>query len=540
MIAQDPFTQSHAELLDGTYDVIDRVALNGYFVLGQSPGGFRTWWRRLFGHDEELDNAHLMRMAGRFSRRVRGWARANRIPLIDVRASERKCDLAKELRPAEDQPGIYTVLVGRAPAPVWDVVRHGSSPHLRRKLPWVNHYSFYIYDKEWGHLVIKISGHPPFAAQIVLNGHEWVACAARKQRLNFVKQDNCFVEISNGPALSRIAETLRSPGAIGRLRGVCDRWIYSCLCFGLTFEEQQQSQFRYSYSVYQIEYSRNLLFQRGARMDQLFQGVIDRNRACLQLKTVKTIFGFKHRPHYRNRIPRREIVVERPVYDLTIFKLHFGRLTLKMYTKGERVLRIEAIAHNTADLRCGKLLEKFPSIAEQLRLMLERFLDKLQAIDLGCIGPSTLDQLPQPGELGGRRVAGIHLHQRRIRAVFEAVLKLAPQPRGFTTSELAGAVSQILAQSYTPRQAAYDLRKLRGKSLVHRPDRSHRFQATPEGLRVISGVIVVLDKVLKPVLAGEGTPRRGRPPHRVTEIDRQYQLVRAEFRHLLEMTRLAA
>jgi hypothetical protein len=34
-----------------------------------------------------------------------------------------------------------------------------------------------------------------------------------------------------------------------------------------------------------------------------------------------------------------------------VFKLHFGRLTGKAYTKGGRVLRFDAIAHNTAELR---------------------------------------------------------------------------------------------------------------------------------------------------------------------------------------------
>lgn len=37
------------------------------------------------------------------------------------------------------------------------------------------------------------------------------------------------------------------------------------------------------------------------------------------------------------------MTVEKPTYDLTIFRLHFGKLTLKIYTKGERVLRIEAV-----------------------------------------------------------------------------------------------------------------------------------------------------------------------------------------------------
>jgi hypothetical protein len=30
----------------------------------------------------------------------------------------------------------------------------------------VNHYSFHIMDPDWGHMVIKMSGHPPFGAQV--------------------------------------------------------------------------------------------------------------------------------------------------------------------------------------------------------------------------------------------------------------------------------------------------------------------------------------------------------------------------------------
>jgi hypothetical protein len=34
-------------------------------------------------------------------------------------------------------------------------------------------------------ITIKISGHPPFPAQIMLNGHEYVACQARKAGITF-------------------------------------------------------------------------------------------------------------------------------------------------------------------------------------------------------------------------------------------------------------------------------------------------------------------------------------------------------------------
>jgi hypothetical protein len=74
--------------------------------------------------------------------------------------------------------------------------------HIEKKkpMPYVNHYSFHILDAEWGHITIKISGHPPFPAQIMLNGHEYVAKqrkgSSRGQRLNM---DNLARLLAFGP-----------------------------------------------------------------------------------------------------------------------------------------------------------------------------------------------------------------------------------------------------------------------------------------------------------------------------------------------------
>ena len=64
--------------------------LNAYYPLGHNPGGFRTWWRRLHGDDEQLNNAHPMRMAGRFARRVRASATAHGIPVIDCKRGDKQ------------------------------------------------------------------------------------------------------------------------------------------------------------------------------------------------------------------------------------------------------------------------------------------------------------------------------------------------------------------------------------------------------------------------------------------------------------------
>jgi hypothetical protein len=544
MIADDPFSQYYAEFLDETYDVVDRIVLNAYFPMGTGPGGFRVWWRALHdGSEEQLDNVHLLRLAGRFARRVRGWARKHQIPVVCCKAAERKHEVAHRYLPKDQRfEGIFAVLVARAPAPVWEVLPRSERGglHIRRKnpMPWVNHYYFHILDAEWGHLTIRMCGQPPFSAKVMLNGHEYVACRARKAGIAFVKEGNCFTSSASG--LTQIAETLRTRAAVGRLRQACERWIYRCVCFGLSFDEQKKTNFRYSYSVYQLEYSRNLLFTRGRQMDQVFDGVVDRTRAPLDIKTLKTIFGYKHRPFSKKRTPRFEVVIERPAYNLTVFKVHFGKITLKMYTKGERVLRIEAIVHNTGALRCGRILERFGDIVRALKSMLERFLRALRCVDVCAIADDTLDELPMAGQVGSTRVGGVDINQPRIRAVLRAVIALSLFPDGFTSAQLAQCVSAILGDSYSPRQAAYDLKKLRSKNLVHFARRRPYYEPSSEGLRTVTALLVLRDKVIKPILTGASRPQAGRRPNQRAAIDEHYERLQNDMRALFAEMRLAA
>ncbi|MCH7685676.1 MAG: hypothetical protein IH899_03170 [Planctomycetes bacterium] len=208
----DSFSVRYAELLDGGYDCVDRIVLNGYVPYLQSGGGFRCWWRSAFGNDDDLDNAHLMRWAGRFARRVRTAARQQNIPILEKSPSDRMHQIVAELRPSDaDFRGVFAISVHRAPNSVWDVVQYpaGGIP-LQRKQPWVNHWAFHILDPDWGHMTIKICPHPPFAVQVALNGHE----SAARQAIPFVKEANCFTDSSNLAGLEKIAETLRSTSAL--------------------------------------------------------------------------------------------------------------------------------------------------------------------------------------------------------------------------------------------------------------------------------------------------------------------------------------
>ena len=179
MNTPDDFSQYYAELLEGTYDCVDRIVLNAFFPMGQTGGGMRSWWRQLHGDDSQLNDKHLCEMAGTFARRLRAFCGKQGIPIIEARSGERKHELAAPHVPNDPTfHGLFLVITGNAPAPIWEV-KHNSAGQIteirhRKNWPYVKHYYFHIIDREWGHVTVRMCGYPPFGAQLILNGHEWV------------------------------------------------------------------------------------------------------------------------------------------------------------------------------------------------------------------------------------------------------------------------------------------------------------------------------------------------------------------------------
>ena len=548
----DSFTTHYDDMLTGSYDCVDRIVLNAYFPLGHNPAGFRYWWRKLNGNDDNLDDTHLIRMAGRFSRKLIAFAKSRDIPIIHCGADTRKHLLAEEyLAKNPGTKGLFIIIVAKAPVSLWEVkrfARGGMDIRKKRSKSFVNHYHFHIIDPEWGHITFKLSGHPPFPVQVMLNGHEYAECLLKKNELAFTKEGNCFTQIEQSSGLALVADALRLENAIGRLSQVCDRWLYSvCLCCALTLEEQERSGFRYQYSVYQIEYSRNLLFRRGLQMDQVFEGMLDRTRSRIDIARIKTILGLKHRPYSRRssrrKPPQFEVLLEKPVYGLTVFKVHFGRMTLKGYTKGERVLRFEVIVHNVRELKRGCVLERFTDIIAYLQAALETFLNSLDKIDRAFISDEEWENLPSPSQVGKSHVGGVDVNKSRMRAVMRSVLTLSLAPRGFSSSSIAAEVRRLTGlepEVYRASHAAYDLRKLRGKNLVHREGSSRRYNASPQGLQNMAATLALREDVMKPVLAGISRMEQASQVASTIPLDVCYANVRNGMKNLLAELGFAA
>ena len=246
----------------------------------------------------------------------------------------------------------------------------------------------------------------------------------------------------------------------------------------------------------------------------MFDAVVDRTRSRLDVPKIRTVFGAAQRPRRtRKHSSMIEAAIETPSYDLTVFKLHFGRLTGKAYTKGERVLRFEAIAHNTAELRCGRMIEKFPDIVTELAGIAERFATALDCVDTGFLGDGVLDQLPTGSTLGAGRVGGVDLNKPRMRDALKAVLALAPAPNGFTVAEFTAKVHAITGHITAPptpsARPPTTCARCAANSCSTNPHGPAATTSRTLAARTIAALLTLRDQVIAPILAAVRSPAHG-------------------------------
>jgi hypothetical protein len=226
-----------------------------------------------------------------------------------------------------------------------------------------------------------------------------------------------------------------------------------------------------------------------------------------------------------------------------VFPIHYGKLSLKIYSQGECVLRIEVMVHNAAETPFRRWLLDFPKTVAWMREVWERFWNTLHCVAACFIADETLERLPEPTVVGQTRVGGIDFNRPRIRLAIQALLALSASPNGFTAGEVATKVRDLGGlpeTAYGTRQAAYDIKKLRGKQILRKRTRSRRYQAIPEGLRAMAALVLLRDKVIKPLLASHCDLRRRPKLNNPTPIDERYNALQHGMRDLLTELGMAA
>jgi hypothetical protein len=89
-------------------------------------------------------------------------------------------------------------------------------------------------------------------------------------------------------------------------------------------------------------------------------------------------------------------------------------------------------------------------------------------------------------------------------------------------------------EGHTARQAAYDLRKLRGKHLIDKPGRARRYHVPRQAARTIAALLALRYHIIALILTGVRSPRMGRKPKNWTAVDNDDENLRVGMQTLFQ------
>jgi hypothetical protein len=69
---------------------------------------------------------------------------------------------------------------------------------------------------------------------------------------------------------------------------------------------------------------------------------------------------------------------------------------------------------------------------------------------------------------------------------------------------------------------------------------TRRYHPQPLGIRTLAALLILREKVIKPILAGAGRSQLGRPPKRIQPLDVHYENLQRELRRTFDTLGLAA
>jgi hypothetical protein len=481
------FIQLFTDFLALVYHCFDRIVIHGYLSGLSRPEQVVYFFRQVLGIPV-VSKEVLSQRTNDYRDWVEAYARNHRIPMEWAEKGTRKEDyVLPALRRMEKKNayGVYfifksmeqgrTFRISVPKFPTQDP-NHRILAHQRSRF---THYYFYIRDAVLGPIIVRMASFFPFHTTYWLNGHSFIEQELKRKQIGFRKNDNAFLAVDNVAELQAAADRL-SAEIIGKQ---LDYWTF---LLGPKFSKKERSQMNLSrfYAIAQIEYCRNFIFKCPFPIHKIFERSCELGLWRLTAHRISEIFGVRLNKRLRGKLAT---VIEQIEHGHHVFRAYWKNSFLKQYEKFSRFLRNELCSNNLCDFGLKKGLKHLDAVRKRFQIITDRFADcQAQWINVHVDFP-LLQRLALPVMVGSVRYPGVKIHDTRIIRLMEVLLHGSHTVGGGTAHQIHQAVVttfQLSPKTYGLNQLRYDLRKLKGHSLLERDGRRYAYRLTSKGVQV--------------------------------------------------------
>ena len=403
---------------------VDRIFLAGYVPRLQCDGQLVRFLNDRAGGTIPSP-AILGRIGRSYVEEINTFAKANDIPVVRFAKADVKEDVArKHMHKAEreDRSGIVMLGVAQEKAWAWRGWRdggHDAHPHFEfaRQAVFVNHFYWYIFDREWGPSFVKTNAYAPYPIWIYLNGHEWAKRQAAREGIEYLPLDNGFRACDQPERLAEICDSLSEQDIFA----FCDRSMRQ-LPSPFTAAERGR------YSVRQLELSDTRVFDRPQAGRSWFEQTIRDQLDLGRPDMVQIVFGRKITKRTPGRFQTK--VITKGVEP--VIQAHYKGSKFKQYFKEGRALRTETTVNDPYDFAINRTLtaetwQQLRSIGDHIN---DRLLDAQLQASSCAPDPTTLTRLVSPSIEDGLPAPALHFGDPRGDGATRVPVLLSAPVRG--------------------------------------------------------------------------------------------------------------
>ncbi|MFM9966431.1 MAG: hypothetical protein ACKV2Q_35085 [Planctomycetaceae bacterium] len=376
------------------------------------------------------------------------------------------------------------------------------------------HWYVYFLDAVLGLCHVRIQSWLPFTVHVCVNGRERLCRELTKQGIGFERRDNCLARVADVAAAQQILDSQPWDVWSTRLNDLVRRACPALLelpSFGGRPHE-------YYWSADETEWATDVMFRSEKQLAELYPSLITHAMSTFSSRDVMRFLG-------KVRIPRSgvdvrfngEVVTKHLVRPEGVcIKHRLNRNTLKMYDKQGSVLRVETTINDTSDFGVHRASEQDPSGPKKWRKLRKgvadlprraaisqaanaRYLAAQAAVDNQTPLGTVADKLAQPVITKKSRSRGLTPLTGIDSQLITIFLRGEFALNGFRNRDIRDLLFAISHSAAThdadevtlaerrrqSGQVTRLLRLFRAHGLIQKIPRTHRYQLTAKGRRIL-------------------------------------------------------
>jgi hypothetical protein len=497
------FIEKHQAKIKGTLSCFDRLIFKGYLPMShpESMENFMCQQGLLLKDFKPF----VTRCSERLKEHAKGVAEKAGRPYIYFNHPIRKDEFVQKLAEKDNiTEGLICVMAFVEQCQSFKLAYGKGKPRIVAAKPKCLCLYFYLIDREFGLMHVRIQTWFPFVVQVYINGHEWLARKMEKHGIAFQREGNAFLDLDDPCRAQRFADKMvrkdwpRILDALARKVNPHMRDLLDSL--------------EYYWVIDQAEFATDILFKNRPSLKLLYEKLLRHATVCFSAEDVLTFLGRKLHGNFKGEI----LSDTKKRWPGARIKHRMKTNGIKMYDKLGSVLRIETVINRPYEfrvLRMGKrqgenVLGWYPMAkrvtnmnryAEVSLTANARYLEALSVIDDPSQAYHLLHRVCRPVTRNGQRRRALNPLAPKDLSLFVAALRGEHCIHGFSNRDLARHLNikpsrDIRERKRDSARVTRLLQLLRAHGLIAKIPRTRRYRPTAQGAAIMSAAVYLQKK----------------------------------------------